>query len=45
VILFARDGLLEMLEIEYYGDVPPAELPPPERLTTWNRTAHRPDAA
>jgi hypothetical protein len=32
IILFAKNGALESLEIVYFGDTPPKELPATERL-------------
>lgn len=32
IILFAREGFLESLEIVYYEDNPPSEFPEPEQL-------------
>jgi len=32
IILFARQGLIESLEIVYYGDTPPKEFPAPREL-------------
>ena len=37
VILFAREGVLESLEIVYYGSAPPPEFPDPGELELWDR--------
>lgn len=38
VILFTSNGMLESLEILYYGDTPPTAFPSPATLTTWTRS-------
>jgi hypothetical protein len=37
LILFARSGFLESLELVYYGDKPPSELPEPAKLRLLDR--------
>jgi hypothetical protein len=43
VILFARNGLLESLELVYYSKEPPAQFPDPSQLRLINRLEHGED--